>query len=396
MTSKLAIALLWYGSCCAAAAPVEIGQPFVFFDQQANGFASSSCQTVRWNGKLLHVFQKASDAAAGLRPSSSESSDDGKTWSSPVPWMAKLFEGGPQEFLALYPFGPTRRGTLLAVGFHTRRAVRDGSYRADVRWRPGELLIGRMAKGSSDFAMKTYESGAFLGEPFVAPGLILSSGRIALTLWGARREAENWQAGVLLSDDDGATWRFRVVGPPAAMEMRDQPDMPVGFNEQTLFELPGGGLVSLLRARAKLGRIPESPRDTWFFRSESRDGGETWSAPEPTNLAGTGAPSSGITLPDGSLLTAARIPYSRTLYPLADPAGYGLHLARSADRGRTWQTARLIQKSPEGRVFDNYYNAMNGHFLPVGRAEWLYVFGEFRHKENVHRTLAVRVKASAR
>ncbi len=393
MNCKLAIAGLSWVLPCVAAVTVEIGEPFVFFDQQSKGFASSSCHTVRWNGKLLHVFQKASDASAGLRPSSSESPDGGRTWTDPAPWMPALFTGGPQEFLALAPFGPTRRGTLLSVGFHTRRAIREGNYRQDVRWRPGELLIGRMVRGSSQFAMKTFASGAFLGEAFVAPGLILSSGRIAATLWGARKEGENWQAGVLLSDDDGATWRFRVVGPPAAMEMRDQPEMPVGFNEQTLFELPGGGLVSLLRARAKLGRIEASPRDTWFFRSESRDGGETWSAPEPTNLAGTGAPSSGITLPDGSLLTAARIPYSRTLYSLPDPAAFGLHLARSFDRGRTWKTARLLQKSPEGKAFDNYYNAMNGHFLSVGPGEWLYVFGEFRNKENVHRTLAVRVRA---
>lgn len=393
MSCQLLIAGLCLAAGTTAGMTVEIGEPFVFFDQQAQGFASSSCHTVRWKGKLIHVFQKASDASAGLRPSVAESSDGGKTWSEAAPWMPKLFTGGPQEFLALAPFGPTRRGTLLAVGFHTRKAIREGNYRQDVRWRPGELLIGRMPPGGTEFAIKTYPTGTFLGEAFAAPGLILSSGRIVGTLWGARTEGENWQAGVLLSDDDGATWRYRVVGPPAAIEMRDRPDMPVGFNEQTLFELPGGKLVSLLRAREKLGRIPESPRDTWFFRSESRDGGESWSTPEPTNLAGTGAPSSGITLPDGSLVTAARIPYSRTLYPLPDPAAFGLHLARSTDQGRTWQTLRLLQKSPEGKAFDNYYNAMNGHFLRTGKNEWLYCFGEFRHKENIHRTLAVRVRA---
>lgn len=371
--------------------PVRIASFHVFFDAQAKSFASSAGTTARWNGKLLHVFQKASDAAAGLRPSFAESSDDGRNWSEPRPWMPELFTGDPREFLALSPFGPTRKGTLLAVGFRTRRAIREGSYKQDVRWRPGEVLIGRMPKGASKFKLGAHETGTFLGEQFPAPGLILADGRIVATLWGAAKQGENWQAGVLLSDDDGETWRYRVVGPPVENSFRDDPEMPVGFNEQTLFELSAGRMVSLLRARAKLGRIADSPRDTWYFRSESNDRGETWSKPESTDLAGTGAPSAGITLPDGSLLTASRIPYSRSLYKLADPNAFGLHLARSFDRGKTWRTEHILEKGPDGKLFDNHYNAMNGQFLRVSAKEWLYVFGEFRHKENVHRTLAVRL-----
>jgi len=323
-----------------------------------------------------------------------ETYDWGRAWSNPERWLPGYFTGRPQEFLTLSPFGPTSRGTSLVAGYRTLKAVRDGKYREDVRWRPGELLIGRMPKGSAGYAMRRYPAGTFLGEQFVAPGLMLPGGRIVLKLWGAKRQGDNWQAGVLLSDDDGAGWRYRVVGPPCPREMRDDPEMPVGFNEQTLFAAGGNTLVSLLRARAKLGRIPDSPRDTWFFRSESRDGGETWSAPEPTNLAGTGAPSSGITLPDGSLVMAARIPYSRSVYKLAVPGAFGLHIVRSFDLGRTWRTEHILDKGPDGRVFDNHYNAMNGQFLPLSGAEWIYLFGEFRHKEDVHRTLAVRLRFS--
>jgi len=377
----------------AAPEPVRITGFSVFFDAQAKGFPSSAGTVARWNGKLLHVFQKASDAAAGLRPSISESNDDGRTWTEPKPWMTEVFTGDPREFIGLSPFGPTRKGTLLAVGFRTRRAIREGKYKEDVRWRPGEFLIGRMTKGAPKFELKSHESGTFLGEQFPAPGLILAGGRIVVTVWGAARQGENWQAGVLLSDDDGVTWRYRPVGPPVDNSFRDDPEMPVGFNEQTLFELPGGRLISLLRARAKLGRLAESPRDTWYFRAESNDRGETWSKPEATNLAGTGAPSAGITLPDGSLLTASRIPYSRSLYKLADPNAFGLQLARSFDRGKTWSTEHILEKGPDGRLFDNHYNAMNGQFLRLSRADWLYVFGKFRQntKENVHRTLAVRL-----
>lgn len=391
---KLASLLLAAAAAFAAdPIPVRIVNFSVFFDAQARGFPSSAGTVARYDGKLLHVFQKASDAAAGLRPSYAESPDDGRTWSAPQPWMPQVFTGDPREFIALSPFGPTRKGTLLAVGFRTRRAIREGNYKQDVRWRPGEFLAGRKTKGSGDFAWKNHESGTFLGEQFPAPGLILADGRIVVTLWGAARQGANWQAGVLLSDDDGLTWQYRAVGPPVDNSFRDDPEMPVGFNEQTLFALPGGRLISLLRARAKLGRLDGSPRDTWYFRAESTDRGQTWSRPEPTNLAGTGAPSAGITLPDGSLLTASRIPYSRSLYKLTDANAFGLHLARSFDRGKSWRTEHILEKGPDGRLFDNHYNAMNGQFLRLSRTEWLYVFGEFRQnsKENVHRTLAVRL-----
>jgi hypothetical protein len=393
MKAAVLVLAAWVGFA-REAEPIRITGFSVFFDGQAKGYPSSAGAVARWEGKLLYVFQKASDAAAGLRPNYVESRNDGRSWTEPRPWVPEIFTGDPREFVGLSPFGPTRKGTLLAVGFRTRRAVREGNYKEDVRWRPGELLIGRMGRGATQFSWQSHESGVFLGEQFAAPGLILADGRIVVTVWGAARQGENWQAGVLLSDDDGLTWRYRVVGAPVDNSFRDDPEMPVGFNEQTLFELPGGRLISLLRARAKLGRLADSPRDTWYFRSESGDGGETWSKPEPTNLAGTGAPPAGVTLPDGSLLTASRIPYSRSLYPLSNPRAFGLHLARSFDQGKTWRTEHILEKGPDGRLFDNHYNAMNGQFLRVAATEWRYIFGEFRHQENVHRTLEVRFSFS--
>ncbi|MBK9170913.1 MAG: exo-alpha-sialidase [Bryobacterales bacterium] len=383
-------------AACRREGRVEIDEYGVLFDRQAEGFPASAASAVRVNGKLWMSFMRASDAAAGLLPSSAESPDWGRTWTDPQPLGRELPEDmwrdASGQFLGLAPFGPTARGTLITVGFHTRKPVRDGSYREDVRWRPGSCLIGRREKGEERFDYTVHPSGTFLGEQFAAPGVVMRTGRLVLQVWGAAAQGENWQCGVLLSDNDGKLWRYRQVGPPAPVEMRDDPDMPVGFNEQTLHHAPDGRLVSIIRARAKLGRLEQSPRDTWFYRSESRDGGETWSRPQPTNLAGTGAPSSGIYLPDGSLLMAARIPYARDLYRLEDPEAYGLHIARSMDAGLTWQTVRMIQQDPGGRPFNNYYNAMNGVFVRTGGAEWRYVFGEFRHQENIHRVLSLRLR----
>ncbi|MCX6621372.1 MAG: sialidase family protein, partial [Acidobacteria bacterium] len=232
-------------------------------------------------------------------------------------------------------------------------------------------------------------SGAFLGEQFPAPGLVLSGGRIVLQLWGARARGENWRCGVLLSDDDGLTWRYRDVGYEPDVTIRDKASMPAGFNEQTLFHPAGARLVSIIRGREKLGRVPGSPRDTFYFRSSSDDGGETWSRPEATNMAGTGAPPAGLVLDDGSLLTASRVCYHRDLYPLPDRKLFGLIFFRSRDEGRTWTPEHYLQHDPPGTIFDSHYNAMNGQFLRLGRNRYTYLFPQFDLKRKIQRLLAV-------
>ena len=72
---------------------------------------------------------------------------------------------------------------------------------------------------------------------------------------------------------------------------------------------------------------------------------------------------------------------------------FGLQFARSSDEGKTWRTAHVVQKDPEGRSFDNYYNTMNGQFVQTGLREWVYLFGQFDVKHNVHRVLSLQVNA---
>ena len=42
-----------------------------------------------------------------------------------------------------------------------------------------------------------------------------------------------------------------------------------------------------------------------------------------------------------------------------------------------------------------YYNAMNGPFIQIADREWVYVFGQFDVKRNIHRALMVRIEAEA-
>jgi hypothetical protein len=292
-------------------------------------------------------------------------------------------------FQAIHFVGLSAKGTAIASGFHNSSGVQTSG--RGINWRPNAALIGRKEADAGEYTWNRYPTGTFLGEQFVEKGIFTRSGRIVLAIWGSAKEGENWQCGVLLSDDDGKTWRYRRVGYAADLDLRKKPEEPVGYNEQTLFEAQDGTLVSIIRGRQKLAQLVErKPWETFFSRSVSRDEGETWSQPELTNLAGTGATGVGMVLSDTSLLTAARIPQhvQETWVKPKHPELYGLHLARSFDLGKTWQTERFFQYAPDQTPFDNYYNAMNGQFIRLGDKHWMYTFGNFDVKRKAHRMLA--------
>ena len=389
-------ALLLGATTPATAQTIRFEEYRVFYDPASHGRRATWANIVPDGRGLDMVFTDfVEDDEAGALPYLVRSGDGGRMWSEPVAFgleFMRTLADPAKASSTLGIFGPTRRGTTLAVGYHVAKGATKDNYQEDIRYRASSLVVGRREKGAREFAFRAYPSGTFLGEQFAYGGLVLASGRVVLQIWGAARDGENWQCGVLISDDDGRAWRYRQVGYERALDIRNKPRTPAGFNEQTLFELRDGTLVSIIRGREGLGRVPESPKDTRYFRSESRDRGETWSKPEPTELAGTGAPPSGITLPDGSIVIASRIPYSRDLYALADRSAYGLHIARSRDGGRTWSTEWVQQSDPDGRPFDNYYNVMNGQFLRTGPGVWQYIFPQFSVKKKVYRVLTVTLK----
>ncbi|MFH1571094.1 MAG: sialidase family protein, partial [Gemmatimonadota bacterium] len=367
--------------------------------RQGDGFGTIGGSLV-WEGEeLVGVFGGGpfEDDEAGQHPFLVRTRDLGVTWSEPQPFGPPVAGDRGRQSVALSLFGPTQRGTYLAHGCHMQLGEQAERFYQDLSFRAYTLLIGRRPAGEAGFAYRRYPSGAFLGEQFMERGVQLPSGRLVFALWGCRARGENWRCGVLLSDDDGVTWQYRDVGYEPDRGIRDRPDgegYPAGFNEQSLFLTPSGRLVSIIRGREKLGRLADSPRDTWFFRAVSDDGGWTWTKPAPANVAGTGAAGVGWVLPDGSLLHACRVPYSRTLCALPEPELFGLHLARSFDDGLTWQTEAFVQRDPEKRPFTNHYNAMNGQFVPVGAGRALYVFGQFDVAARVYRILALDLEIS--
>ena len=366
----------------------------VFYDGQDKGYGTIYGSLIKTKDELTGVFVgggKYEDDEIGMRPFITKTKDQGTTWSEPAPFGNELIGNPDRESLTLGVFGPTKKGTLIARGFHYKAGDSTKEFYEDPQWRTYKLVVGRKEKNDKDFVYKNYPSGTFLGEQFMEGGLQLANGRILFSIWGAKNKGENWRCGVLISDDDGISWRYKDVAYEADLNIRDKPDISAGFNEQTMFLTSGGKIVSIIRGRENLGRVKGSPQDTWFFRSESTDNGETWSKYELTDIAGTGAAAVGLTLPDGSLLLACRVPYSRKMFKLSEPDLYGLHFARSFDEGKTWQSEHIIQRDPQGKPFTNHYNAMNGQFLKVNNKEWLYIFGQFGVENKVYRILSCRL-----
>ncbi|GAB2890515.1 sialidase family protein [Streptomyces mayteni] len=212
------------------------------------------------------------------------------------------------------------------------------------------------------------EGGVFVRQPPV----VLESGRWLLPIFrcvpvpGARWTGEQDTSSVLISDDAGHSWRERPVPESTGQ---------VHMNIQPLAD---GTLVALFRSR-------------WadrVHRSVSRDGGENWTAPEPTELPNNNSSLQCLVLADGRLAlvynhssradaSARRV----SLYdeideagqagearpPAAEPAGRAfwgaprapLTLAISADGGLSWPLRRDVATGDGHCLTNNSRDRLN-------------------------------------
>jgi len=99
-----------------------------------------------------------------------------------------------------------------------------------------------------------YPGLMFRSRPLILPG------RIVLPVY----DENTWQSRMMISDDDGCSWW-----------LTEPIDSPPGNIHPTLVQLSDGRLLAYLRTGGKGGFI---------WRTESLDGGETWSTPTPTSL----------------------------------------------------------------------------------------------------------------
>jgi Neuraminidase (sialidase) len=160
----------------------------------------------------------------------------------------------------------------------------------------------------------------------------LKSGRLLAPV--ALCRGETWKADYFFyamtyhSDDDGRTWK------PSAPRLT-VPGCSYGADEPAVVELKDGRVMMLIRTN--LGKI---------WRTYSKDGGETWSDPEPTALDSPSSPATIHRLASGDLLLVWN-----NARPAKDNAGVPrspLTTAVSRDEGRTWEHARNLEAAPDG------------------------------------------------
>ena len=136
------------------------------------------------------------------------------------------------------------------------------------------------------------------------------------------RETESaWDAAVTISRDGGESWE---LGGPVPID--HETFTGKGIIQPTLWESEPGAVHMLLRSTA--GRI---------YRSDSKDGGRTWSTGYATELANNNSGIDLDRLPDGRLALACN-PVD-TSWGKRTP----LVLTFSADGGRTWPTTVTLE-----------------------------------------------------
>jgi len=206
-----------------------------------------------------------------------------------------------------------------------------------------------MMRTSADEGL-TWSAAAQLSETDKYTGL--TNGR-SIRLAGGRILLEAWEGGdgyCYLSDDDGQTWRE---------SQRVRPE-PGPCYEPACVQLKDGRVMMLMRTGCG-GQ----------FKSISRDGGETWTKPEPTALAGTAAP-----------VSISRVPTTGDLLAIWNHnPGAGrrnpLTAAISQDEGETWEHFRNLEETPddawaypavtwiEDRALITYFNYKGGLSLQL-------------------------------
>lgn len=158
----------------------------------------------------------------------------------------------------------------------------------------------------------------------------MSTGRIIVPAFNSPSvwdKNDHWKAFCYYSDDDGKTW-----------QMSEQTiDLPKrGAEEPMMIERKDGSLLAVLRT--SLGAV---------YRSESKDGGRTWSKAESTGLKAPASPPLLKRIPTtGDLLLV----WNHTYDPKHHHQGERRPLvsAISKDDGATWTNIKVIEPAPKG------------------------------------------------
>jgi predicted neuraminidase len=294
-----------------ATAPRLVSKSMIFKHPSADpydcanlyGFNHATSVTALPDGRLMAAwFSGPFEAAVNQVILSSVSSDKGSTWSPAAVLQdtprksdfdpAFLVDGKRVWFFYSvgrwnrYPFIQPQKDEIGIDSFKLFRRYSDDSGRT---WSEPVMLLEKLGTGCR------------------SNGIRLSSGELVLPLHGYMSN----EAGVLKSDDHGATWR-RIGGITSA----------AGAAEPSIAEVAPGELMMVLRTG-----------DGFIWQVFSRDKGDTWTAPEKTSIVAARSSHNLFRLPDGRIALTHN-PTKNVRAPLTTRI--------SDDRGKTWGEPLVI------------------------------------------------------
>jgi len=176
-------------------------------------------------------------------------------------------------------------------------------------------------------------------------GICMHDGRIVIPLQELRYEPPRHVTVVFSSDDGGEHWTRSADLDIGGHGMED------GAFEATVTEVANQQLLMFLR----------TTRDR-IWRSESGDGGRTWSKPKPTEIAASNSPSFLLTLGSGriALVWNPVSPTNGADWPRRIKPRYAekpdsvyreeLLFALSEDNGKTWTQPVVIAQQPGAKL----------------------------------------------
>lgn len=335
------------------------------------------------NGDLLVSFCTQFDCLPGGEAYLLRSTDEGRTWSKPVPMVrSKKPDGCINLSVGLTRL---RNGTLLYPCCDAKLTRKWDQHEAD-------LLILRSCDHGFTWSDPSPIATEVL-EPFAYGKIIeLADGNLLCPIWGKRVSDEPWRSGLIRSRDGGLTWGDHVtIGynpnpmiptPHASPLTPDEPVHCAGFNEATLLELPDRRILAVLRQQGVGGR----KRD--LYRSISSDGGRTWSEPECLSLWGT-SPSLHLG-PDGEVILG----YRNHLGNPQGLVGAGVGISVSEDGGQSWSRHQLLE-DPLGHRYGHEFEAGYPAFLDLEGGRVLVVFYSYDTTLPAERYLAANILSLA-
>ncbi len=138
-------------------------------------------------------------------------------------------------------------------------------------------------------------------------------------------------ASCYISDDNGITWR------QGSSQIKRNDETSHGLQEPGIIELSDGTIWMFIRTDGG-----------YQYQSFSKDAGETWSEPVPTNIASPTSPASIKRIPWNGDLVLVWNDHSGA-HPFNKKVRSPLCIAISDDEGKTWSKSKVLEDNPTGR-----------------------------------------------